>query len=154
MLQKLLNLHKNMTSLGIQLSKCSERDLFSITMVAANDILLFLILPNRLDHHQLKLQPKKLSIIFSKRLDSKSFLQKLNIDFSEIQPGSSRSVIPGWSVTMFPVSHYYRIPTVKLKIPEKAFLKSELLLQSSYSFWPIYQWQRLGLRRDIIWMVH
>ena len=31
-----------------------------------------------------------------------------------------------------------RIPTVKLKIPGKLFLKSdpELLLHSSYSFWP------------------
>ena len=39
--------------------------------------------------------------------------------------------------------HYYslrlRIPTVKLKIPGKLFLKSnsELLLHSSYSFWPL-----------------
>ena len=36
----------------------------------------------------------------------------------------------------FKVQH--RIPTVKLKIPEKAFLNPnpELLLHSSYSFWP------------------
>ena len=44
-----------------------------------------------------------------------------------------------------------KIPKVKLKIPEKAFLKSESRISVTFKlqFWTlaIYQWQRLGLSK-------
>ena len=45
--------------------------------------------------------------------------------------------------------HKTRIPTVKLKIPGKLFLKSESRTSVTFKFYfltlAIYQWQRLGL---------